>query len=175
MIQTIRERLPDVDVSELPVVVKSNSGKVVPVASIGWEDDHIYIRTSEGLPPVVARYLENHNYVAITSEEYQKLLHPEPKPSTTVSPWARGTGSGVRCGAPSPGSGRSRRRWRRFVGNCGSCGHELEMFYHPDFHGMINIGVEDDGSVYTWMRHIDGPNNDCDIYSWRVYEEEVDV
>jgi hypothetical protein len=64
----------------------------------------------------------------------------------------------------------------RFEGTCDVCGAPI-VFEYDRTKGIVDIGIEDDGRVYTWIRHYatapPEANPDCAIYSSRVYEVKV--
>jgi hypothetical protein len=63
---------------------------------------------------------------------------------------------------------------RRFVGTCDVCGAPLEFFLGE--HDQVDIGVDADFRVYTWIRHYatapPDADPDCARVSSRVYEED---
>jgi hypothetical protein len=67
-----------------------------------------------------------------------------------------------------------------FRGTCDVCHQPIEVI-HDYCDGIIDIGFDAVGEgedeiqwVYTWIRHINGPYRECDIYSSRVYEVKDD-
>jgi hypothetical protein len=62
-----------------------------------------------------------------------------------------------------------------YEGICDVCGQPIS-FTHDQCDGIIDIGIEEaptgEQLVFTWIRHVDGPQPGCDIYSSRVYSVE---
>lgn len=56
---------------------------------------------------------------------------------------------------------------RHYEGTCDVCGAARAVSIPVAF--CIDVGVEDDGRVYTWVRHLDGPDANCARYSSRVW------
>lgn len=56
-----------------------------------------------------------------------------------------------------------------FAGACNSCGEPLTFVWDYAW-GIIDIGSDDGVSVYTWIRHPEGPLPECNAYFSRVDE-----
>lgn len=63
-----------------------------------------------------------------------------------------------------------------YAGTCDVCGESITLaFDHSK--GIIDIGIGDDDRPYTWVRHLEGTDPNCKIYSSRVYQldEKKDI
>lgn len=60
-----------------------------------------------------------------------------------------------------------------FEGTCDVCGAPISTDYDPS-QGIIDVGFDDDGRVFTWIRHYatapPSANPNCAVYSSRVYK-----
>jgi hypothetical protein len=59
----------------------------------------------------------------------------------------------------------------RYEGTCDVCGAPISLEF-DDRDGIIDIGIREEGGVYTWIRHYatapPGANPDCARYSSEV-------
>jgi hypothetical protein len=58
-----------------------------------------------------------------------------------------------------------------YEGICETCGAVITMSYCPGYDGIIDIAVEADGRTRSWIRHTDGPTEDCHFYFSPVWCE----
>lgn len=61
-----------------------------------------------------------------------------------------------------------------YEGICDVCGEKISLDHDPDT-SILGVGIDQDGRMYTWARHINGPKDECSLYSSRVYAEGDDV
>lgn len=59
---------------------------------------------------------------------------------------------------------------QRYVGTCDVCEQPIALDFDWRTGGTIDHAIDDDGRIYTWIRHIGGPDPRCAIYSSAVYE-----
>jgi hypothetical protein len=66
-----------------------------------------------------------------------------------------------------------------YEGTCDVCGAAISLDFDRTRGDMIDIGIEEGGRVYTWIRHYatapSDANPDCAKYSSRVYLVEAGV
>lgn len=66
-----------------------------------------------------------------------------------------------------------------YEGTCDVCGGPISVRHSPTVSGIVDVGIDRDPDggdvVYTWARHIGGPQRGCDIYSSQIYRQALQV